>query len=61
MYKGGQNIMGYKTIKEDFPEYAKKHELHMHELREKHKENEKKMTARLLGSKEDKKMEADYD
>jgi hypothetical protein len=50
--------MQYKTIKKEFPEF--KHEEHMHELREKHKENEKKMTKHLMGENQNK-LEIDYD
>jgi hypothetical protein len=42
--------MGYKTIKNEFPEYSH-HENHMHELREKSKHNEKKMTEHIMGDK----------
>ena len=53
--------MPYKTIEKDFPEYAKKHESHMHELREKSKEHEKKMLNHIMGTKEETKLEIDYD
>ena len=42
--------MPYKTIKKEFPEYGH-HESHLHELREKSKENERKMTEHIRGHK----------
>jgi hypothetical protein len=53
--------MPYKTIEKEFPEYNRKHESHMHELREKHKHGDKKMTEKLMGEIEKTKLEPDYD